>query len=415
MSRRYESDDAGLNEEAEQLRRQANGNGAYANGNGRDSSGDPQKPWLHEIESLDFIDFASAPDNPPDTREWLVQGWFPMLETTGLGGPGGEGKTLLAQMLATSAAIGRPWLGKEVRRMKAALVFCEDRQDDVLWRQADINRAYSNLRMADLAGRIRAFPRRDKQFNYLAVFDRDGNLNETIFFAQLLDDLKRFAANEPLLTVLDTRSDVFWGNQNDERHARMFVRKISDRVARETGGLVILIFQPSLAQMASGSGSSGSVQWTASMRAHAYLESADEEDSFKRTIRLIKANYADKNQSFDIRWTQGCFITQEEADVDVPDYERNAQAASFQRIFLAEFTKYRNRTERPLTTARAPKELAVEARRQKGNPRIIREQDMSDAMRTLIERGQLRREMIGPPSRQQEIILPPESPQPEPQ
>src|SRR5215469_8061428 len=65
-----------------------------------------KNPWDHPAEPIATLELATAPDQPPNTRQWLIPGWFPMLETIGLGGPGGEGKTLLAQMLGTAAALG---------------------------------------------------------------------------------------------------------------------------------------------------------------------------------------------------------------------------------------------------------------------------------------------------------------------
>ena len=95
------------------------------------------------------------------------------------------------------------------------------------------------------------------------MFDQDGELHTTTFFDQLLAELKAFGAR---LTVLDGRSDIFRGNQNDEHQARTFVRKVTDRIAEETEGYVVMIFQPSRAGRVDGTGESGSVQWDAAFR-----------------------------------------------------------------------------------------------------------------------------------------------------
>ncbi len=83
------------------------------------------------------LDGVPIPDRP-----WLVPGWIPIARVTGLYGAGGEGKTLLAQMLATSCAIGVEWIGLPVQKCHSLLCYCEDDRDEMQRRQDDINRAY---------------------------------------------------------------------------------------------------------------------------------------------------------------------------------------------------------------------------------------------------------------------------------
>jgi RecA-family ATPase len=59
-----------------------------------------------------------------------------MSRATSLYGAGGEGKTLLAQMLATACAVGGNWLGLTVKRCRSLLIFCDDDQDEMHRRQA---------------------------------------------------------------------------------------------------------------------------------------------------------------------------------------------------------------------------------------------------------------------------------------
>ena len=94
---------------------------------------------------------------PVPPRRWLVPDWMPMASATSLYGAGGEGKTLLAQMLATACAIGAKWLGIPVRQCNSLLHFCEDDLDEMHRRQDDINRHYG-CNFADLAA-MRWLPR----------------------------------------------------------------------------------------------------------------------------------------------------------------------------------------------------------------------------------------------------------------
>lgn len=349
-------------------------------------------PWDHPVEPLNHI--LDTTKIPPHERPWLIKDWIPLLETTGLGGPGGKGKTLLAQMLATASPLGSEWLGLPVAQTKAALVLCEDRSDDVLWRQRDINRRYRSAAI-NLANRLRIYPRRDNLHNYLAVFDRDDELHETTFFSQLLTDLKTFADGQPLLTVLDTRTDVFWGKQNDERHARLFVRRICDQIARETNGATILIYQPSLTGMREQTGTSGSVQWDAAFRARLYLDryiadTKDNDDPKRRTLTLLKANHAEEDKTLDLRWDQGIFIRQEEFDANTPAYQIAAHAGHAQNIFRSFFPDAAKRA--PYLSAKdqspyyAPKKIATAYRLSPTkNKTKISTQDLDRAMWQLID------------------------------
>jgi RecA-family ATPase len=160
---------------------------------------------------------------PIEPQAWIVRDWVPRLETIGLGSGGGEDKTLLMQMLATAGALQAPWLKIELPMFKSFLVLCEDRLGDVRRRQAKINQHY-DCREADLRDNMRVWPRRSSEHNYLMWFDRDGIGHKTSFFDQLLGEIKAFHAD---LVVLDTKADLFFGNQNNEQQARTFVGTVN--------------------------------------------------------------------------------------------------------------------------------------------------------------------------------------------
>jgi AAA domain len=94
---------------------------------------------LHEDDANAYlapIDPTTLHGLPVPERRWLVPDWIPMARASSLYGDGGEGKTLLAQMLATACALdGAKWLGLTVRRCNSLLVFCEDDLDEMFRRQ----------------------------------------------------------------------------------------------------------------------------------------------------------------------------------------------------------------------------------------------------------------------------------------
>jgi len=82
--------------------------------------------------------FADLADHEPPPREWLVEGLVPMGCVTFISGDGGLGKTLLGQQLIMSAALGRPWLGRQTARVGSVGLFCEDDADEIHRRARDI-------------------------------------------------------------------------------------------------------------------------------------------------------------------------------------------------------------------------------------------------------------------------------------
>jgi RecA-family ATPase len=296
--------------------------------------------WEHPRETFETLNFAALADDPIIHREWVVPGWIPMFETTGFVGPGGDGKTLSAQMLATSVATGRDWLGLPLNQMKVACVFCEDYSNDAYWRQNDINRKYG-LRMADLDGRLLILPRRKKRHNYLAIFDGDGELHLTTFFSQLLAELKRFGAK---FVVIDTRADVFRGDQNDEHQARTFVRRVTDVIAQELSGAVLLLYQPSRSGRSDGSHESGSVQWDSAFRCRLILSrrktANDNDEGDGRTIERRKSNFARSGEKIDITWRDHVFERDEPvAAADPPPTPSHGRDKGM-RVFLTMLDLY---------------------------------------------------------------------------
>ena len=98
----------------------------------------------HE-ERLSYTDSADFHGLPIPEREWIVDQWGPVGHVVGFYGASTTGKSLLAQMLLTSAAIDRPWLGISVKQVRAVGIFCEDEEE--------CRPAAQNLQHAQRAGR----------------------------------------------------------------------------------------------------------------------------------------------------------------------------------------------------------------------------------------------------------------------
>jgi RecA-family ATPase len=209
---------------------------------------------------LQPINPTNLDGRPVAPRLWLAPNWVPMARVTALYGAGGEGKTVLSQMLGTSTALtDARWLGLHVRRCPSLLIFCEDDLAEMHRRQADIN-AYYGCSFADL-GLMHWLPRLGEDCEFM-VFE-NGRAERTPFFDQVLN----YALEHQVkLIVTDTLSDVFAGNEIDRLQVRRFGRLALGRLALLTGAAVVVPAHPSLSGIREGTGDSASTGWKAIYR-----------------------------------------------------------------------------------------------------------------------------------------------------
>ena len=257
--------------------------------------------------ALEPINPATLFDVPVPPRQWLVPDWVPMARVTALYGAGGEGKTLLAQMLATACAMGKPWLGLPVRQCRSLLLFAEDDRDEMHARQEAINGHYG-CTFADLSA-MRWLPRLGEDCELMAF--EGPRAIRTPLFDQLLSLANEHGAQ---LIVTDTLSDVFAGNENDRAQVRRFGRLALGHLAHVTGAAVVAPAHPSLTGISKGTGDSASTGWRGTFRSQLYLASkqAGEDaptDPDVRTLSRTKSNWSRRDETIDLRWENGVFIS----------------------------------------------------------------------------------------------------------
>lgn len=227
---------------------------------------------------------GAAPD-----RQWVVEDWIIEGATNALYGGGGTGKTLLAQMLGTAAAIGGEWLGMPVKKQIVLAVLCEDEYDELHRRQNAINKHMGvdphHLKDLHLWSRV-------SHDNLLATFDgHEPTLKpfHNNIIAQALEVGATFI-------ILDTIADLFGGNEIDRAQVNWFVKTGIGSIVKATGATVLQLAHPSLAGMASGSGTSGSTAWENAVRSRMYLERPKDGLPEERIISRKKSNYASSGE-----------------------------------------------------------------------------------------------------------------------
>jgi RecA-family ATPase len=345
-------------------------------------SDDPTGQAATDVVALAPVNPASLDGLSVPERRWLVPDWIPMFRATSLYSAGGEGKTLLGQMLATACATDARWLGLHVHRCNSLLVFCEDDQDEMHRRQADIN-AHYGCDFADL-GAMRWLPRLGDD-NALMTFS-EGRGIATPLLDQVLAAAKEHAAQ---LVIVDTLADVFTGNESDRAQARTFAQSVLGYLAREIGGAVLALAHPSRAGMTSGSGESGSTSWIGTFRSQLYLSTpkAEEGEAADPDLRVLtrkKSNAARRDELIEMRWKNGVFLATAAPTGILGSIERRA----CERVFLDLLDKLsaegRRVSENQRASNYAPRLFAGRPERER-----YRQGDFKSAMERLFSAGDI--------------------------
>ncbi|WP_445809535.1 AAA family ATPase [Yoonia sp.] len=327
---------------------------------------------------------------PVPERVWHVHDLIPANTVTLLSGDGGTGKSLCALQLAVSTALQRPWLGLAVRHGKAVYLSAEDDKAELHRRLADITRA-ENATLADLGDlTLRSLAGEDA---LLAIVAKGGTLRAT----PLLEAVKQLLERDcPDLLVLDTLADYFPGNENDRAQARQFIG-ILRGLAINHRCAVVMLAHPSVAGMASGTGTSGSTGWNNSVRSRLYLsrvvQDGDQQNPDARVLRTMKSNYSSIGGEIAMTWQNGVFV----ADAPVTGLDRMAASAKAERVFLAllrMFAEQGRTVNHAGGSTYAPKVFAEHPKSEGMTKRALRV-----AMDALLMTGKIRIAQSGPPSK----------------
>ena len=255
-------------------------------------------------------------------REWLWDQWIPMYQTTALYGDGGMGKTLFAQQLATSVALGRDFMGISTTGGPVMGIFCEDDEAELHRRQQSVNE-WLGCEMGDLE---RLYPvSRVGRDNLLITFDGQDEGSLTPFWAELD---QRLGIERPVLLCVDTAADTFGGNENARPQVRQFIQLALTRLAIKHRCAVLLLAHPSAAGLSSGEGTGGSTAWNNSVRSRMYLQ-RDPDDESVTVLTRKKSNYAAQGEQLQLYWQDGAFW-QSGSNIDKKNKEEAAK-----RILLA--------------------------------------------------------------------------------
>lgn len=354
-----------------------------------------------DIAPLEMIDAASFAGVPVPARVWHIEGLLPAHTVTGLSGDGATGKSTIALQLALATVTGGYWFGLPALEGPCIYLTAEDGLDEV-HRRLDAILDAVNITFAELEGRgLKIVPVADRDA-LLAVPDtRTGALRPTDLF-RAFD--RRVAEVRPALVLLDTKADLFGGDENNRAHARQFVGILRAQAIRH-GTTHLLLDHPSLGGMASGTGTSGSTGWSNSVRSRLYFERVKDGDGTEpdvdaRLLRVMKSNYARSGAEMRIRWDGGMFKLASSAGGST--FTAYAAQENAERVFLEMLAAYEaeGRNVAAAGPTYAPTLFAKDTRADGLNRR-----GLADAMNRLFKAKRIRVEEFGPASRRRSRIV----------
>jgi hypothetical protein len=180
----------------------------------------------------------------------------------------------------------------------------------------------------------------------------------------------------------------------------LFVQSVLGHIARETGAAALTLAHPSLTGITNTSTGSGSTAWKGTFRSQLYLETpkAEEEgepqDPDVRVLRRAKANYARKDETIEIKWKAGVFISINAATGIIGSIEQH----NAERVFLDLLSKLSGQgryvSSNPHSRNYAPKIFAQQADRQG-----FKKADFQRAMNTLFDQKKIKVSSYVSPSR----------------
>jgi RecA-family ATPase len=237
------------------------------------------------------LDWRALESQTPPERSWAIEHWLGMGYVTLLAGPGGAGKTHVAQALGSCLALRREYLDWMPAERRVLMWACEDDVDE-LWRRQVAIAKWLGASLSEFSDRfiVHSYDGRDVA---LAVL-RDQRLVATRILSELREQIGDYKADAVLL---DNLARLYGGNENDRHQVTSFIAMLTAAAAPKKAA-VLLLGHPG---KAAGSEYSGSTAWEGAVRSRLYLgrslpdaeppEATSEDDGVRYLCRR-KANYS---------------------------------------------------------------------------------------------------------------------------
>lgn len=272
--------------------------------------------WV-ALDDLGILDLDMWSEDRLPNVEWMVERHFLKGTVALVSGDGSIGKSTIMQQLATCATMGMPWLGFGVEKGPALLLACEDDFVQLLHRHRSITRWLGIPFHAPKQCGLQLWPRVGQENTLMSIGrDTGWKMAGTHWFERVSLRCKRQGIK---YLIIDTSTQTFDGNQNDERHVMQFISALR-QLALAMEGCVIITKHPSLSGRALGTGESGNTAWNNSVRSRFYMH---KDRQGQLVWKGMKSNYGPLGEDLPLRWQDGVFILDEpEAGYEERYYQR---------------------------------------------------------------------------------------------
>lgn len=256
------------------------------------------------------MDWGKLESQTPPERQWAIQDWLGMGYVTLISGPGGSGKTALAQAILSALAVGNDVISSVIKPRVCLMWAGEDDRDE-LWRRATAICSWLQIPMSALTGKLYVFPMESQDITL--VDQVMGKLEVTPMLETLREQVGDLKAE---YVVLDSVARTFGGNENDRHHVTRFVSSVQYAMSPTNAGCGLLGHPAK----ATDSEFSGSTAWDASVRARLFFgfklpdQKQDDEEppdpaNQVRYLAKRKTNYSVKDVR-QVRYINGVMVPQ---------------------------------------------------------------------------------------------------------
>jgi RecA-family ATPase len=344
---------------------------------------------------IKWLDMANWDNEPLPERQWAIMNRVPLKQAGLFSGEGGTGKSIIELMKNVAHVAGKDWLGSMPEPGPAIYIGAEDDSNEIHIRLAAIAQHYG-VTFKDLT---------DDGLHVLCLLGQDatlgagnnksGRVETTALYKQIYEaagDIK------PKNISIDTLSRAFSGNEIDRVQVYAFAMHMQ-ALAAVANGSVTVLSHPSVAGISTGSGISGSTAWHGAFRFRQYLKSpkpsdGEQPDSDLRELEFKKNQYGPTGESIALRYQRGLFLP----EGGLSSLDKLAQEQKADDIFLSLLARY-TREGRNVSDKRTSPNYAPAAFCKETEAKGIRKNLLEAAMRRLFERGKVRLDNYGRPSR----------------
>jgi RecA-family ATPase len=344
---------------------------------------------------IKWLDMSNWDSEPVPERKWSIKDRVPLNQAGLFSGEGGTGKSIIELMKNVAHVTGKDWLGSMPEPGPAIYVGAEDDENEIHIRLAGIAKHYNVTFKELIDGKLHVLCLLGDDATLCASSNKSGKVEVTDLYRRLYEaagDIK------PKNISVDTLSRAFSGNEIDRVQVYAFAMHMQ-KLAMVAGGSVTVLSHPSLAGISSGSGISGSTAWHGAFRFRQYLKGVkatdgEQPDSDIRELEFKKNQYGPIGESIVLRYQGGLFLP----EGGISSLDKVAKEQRADEVFLALLARYeresRNVSEKRTSHNYAPANFCKE-----GEAKGLRKEHLEAAMRRLFERGKIRVEDYGRPSR----------------